>query len=102
MTQRQDDDAPTTVRGLAARAAGALVLDGLLNGAVFLSLITVIAGVLTKQATWIALAVAVGVAGMVLPWLAIARKWRDRRALLIALGVIVVQVAVLAVTWLNA
>lgn len=102
MTQRHDDDAPTTMRAFAARAAGGLVLDALLNGAVFLSLITVIAGVLTRQAAWIALAIGVGITGMVLPWIAIAQKWRDHRAVLVALGVIVVQVAVLAVIWLNA
>lgn len=96
------DDAPRTAGGLVVRAAGALALDGLLNGAVFLSLITVIAGVLTKDATWIALAVVVGFGGMALPWIAIAKKWRDRRAVLIAVGVIVVQVAALAVIWLNA
>ena len=102
MTQRPDDERPATTAGaFVARAAGALVLDGLLNGAVFLCLITVVAGVLTGQARWIALAVVVGVGGMALPWIAIAHKWRDPWALLIGLGVIVAQVTTLAVIWLN-
>lgn len=95
----EPDDAPRTAAGLAARAAGALVLDGLLNGAVLLSLITLIAGVLTHRPGWIALGVLVGLAGMVVTWWAIARRWRDRRALLLAVAVLVVQITTLALLW---
>ncbi|MEZ5097891.1 MAG: hypothetical protein R2731_18530 [Nocardioides sp.] len=93
------DDAPERVAGLVARAAGGLLVDALLNGAVFLSLITVIAGILTKRPGWIALAAVVGVAGMALPWYAIAKKWRDSRAWLVALGVLVVQLGTLGLLW---
>ena len=96
------DDAPRTTAGLVGRAAGAFVLDALLNGAVFFSLITVIAGVLTKQPGWVALGVVVGLAGMVLPWYAMAKKWRDSRAWLVAIGVLVVEIATMSVLWLVA
>jgi len=99
MTHPQDDDAPTTVGGFAVRAAGALVLDALLNGAVLLSVITLIAGVLTRSVPWATLGVTVGLAGSVLPWWAMAATWRDRRASVVAAGVIVVQIATLTVLW---
>ena len=96
------DDAPQTTAGLVGRAAGAFVLDALLNGAVFFSLITVIAGVLTRQVGWVALGVVIGLAGMALPWYAMAKKWRDSRAWLVAVGVLVVQIATMSLLWLVA
>ncbi|MFN8194623.1 MAG: hypothetical protein U0R80_10120 [Nocardioidaceae bacterium] len=96
------DDSPRSAAGLVGRAAGAFVLDLLLNGAVFFSLITVIAGVLTREPAWVALGVVVGLAGMALPWYAMARKWRDSRAWLVAAGVLVVEIATMAVIWFAA
>jgi|GEM_PF-4053768 len=102
MTHQQDDHAPTTVGGFAARAAGALVVDALLNGAVLLSVITLVAGVLTRSVPWVTLGVTVGLAGAVIPWWAMAAKWRDRRAVGVASGVIVVEIATMTLLWLCA
>ncbi len=99
MTQRRDDQAPTNWSGFAARAAGGLVLDSLLNGAVLLSLITLIAGVLTRSAGWVELGLVVGLAGITLPWWAMARRWGDRRVVVVALGVLVAEVTTMAVLW---
>jgi hypothetical protein len=88
--------------GFLARFVQGFVLDALTNGAVFLSLIVVIAGVITKQPGWIALGVVVGLAGMVLPWTGLARKWPDPVMWAVAVPVILVDIAVLALMWKRA
>jgi hypothetical protein len=96
---RSDD---MSAGGFIARFVQGFVLDAATNGAVFLSLIVLIAGVITKQPAWIALGVVVGLAGMVLPWTGLARKWSDPLMRTVALPVIVIDIAVLALMWKRA
>jgi hypothetical protein len=95
-----DDD--MSAGGFLARVMQGLVLDALTNGAAFLSLIVLIAGVITKQPAWIALGVVVGLVGMVLPWTGMARKWSDPVMWAVAVPVIVIDLAVLTLMWKRA
>ena len=97
---RPDDD--MGAGGFLARFVQGFVLDAATNGAVFLSLVVLIAGVITKQPAWIAVGVVVGLVGMALPWTGLARKWSDPVMWAVALPVIVVDLAVLTLMWKRA
>ena len=102
MTEPAREEADLTPTGLAGRVIGGLVLDSFVNGAVFLSLVTVIAGFVTKQPGWLALGLVVGGIGIVLPWVGVYRKWPEVRSLLIAAAVVVADLSALSAMWLGA
>jgi multisubunit Na+/H+ antiporter MnhC subunit len=101
-TDRPQGSDDMSAGGFLARIVSGFVLDAATNGAVFVSLIVLIAGFVTKQPAWIALGVVVGLAGMALPWTGLARKWSDPVMWAVALPVIVIDLAVLALMWKRA
>jgi hypothetical protein len=88
--------------GTGKAAAGlfeGFVRDACVNGSVFLSLITVIAGFVTGDALWMVVGVLVGVPGIVLPWLSVGRKWAVPKMWATVLAVIVADLAALTLMW---
>ena len=92
------DDDEGVGRGL-SRLVGGLLVDELTNGAVLFSLIVVVAAVVTQDPAFVALGVAVGLAGMVLPLLGVSRKWADTSMSLLVAAVLIADVATLWVLW---
>lgn len=99
-TPEQNDD--MGVVGGASRAIGGLLLEALTNGAVFLSLIVVIAAVITRNPPFLALGVAVGLVGIVFPWLGVYRKWPDASMTLVVVAVLLADFATLWLLWKRA
>ena len=103
MTQRRGWDPEGLPEGGTAKAAGGLfegfVRDGFVNGAVLLSLITVVAGFLTKDAASLVIGLVVGVPGLVLPWLSVGRRWSIPTVWVTVLAVIAADVAALVAMW---
>jgi hypothetical protein len=103
MNSRVQQDPEGLPSGGTVRAAGGLfegfLRDALVNGAVFLSLIVVVAGFLTKVPSWTIVGLAVGVPGIVLPWLAVGKRWPIPRVWMTLLGVYVVDLAALTLMW---
>ncbi len=100
MTHQDPEGLPEGGTGKAA--AGLLegfVRDATVNGTVLLSLVVAAAGFFVGETWAIALGLVVGVPGMVLPWLAVGRKWPIPRTWFTVLAVIVVDVVVLATMW---
>ena len=91
-----------TAAGFLARSVQGFVLDAATNGAVFVSLVVLVAGLVTAQPAWIALGIVVGIAGVVLPWTGLARTWSDPVMWAVALPVLLVDLAVLALMWKRA
>jgi hypothetical protein len=102
MTRQDPEGLP---EGGTGRAAAGLfegfLRDALVNGAVLLSLIVVVAGFVTKVGAWTAVGLVVGGAGIVLPWLAVGRRWPILTTWTIVFGVFVVDLALLTLMWFT-
>lgn len=102
MTRRGWDPEGLPEGGTAKAAGGVLegfARDALVNGAVLLSLITVVAGFLTKDTVSTVLGLAVGVPGILLPWLSVGRKWSIPTVWATVLAVLAADIAALVVMW---
>jgi hypothetical protein len=102
MTRQDPEGLP---EGGTGRAAAGLfegfIRDSLVNGAVLLSLIVVVAGFLTKVGAWSVVGLVVGGAGIVLPWLAVGKRWPILTTWMTVLTVVVVDLALLTLMWFT-
>ena len=102
MTARDPDRLPEG--GTAQATAGlfeGLLRDWVTNGAVLLSLILVVAGLVDGTSPWPVVGTLAGVLGMVVSFATIARKSPPGRAWLVVTTVLVVDAAMLAAIWLG-
>lgn len=102
------DDAPPGQRhgawGRFLRAAAAALVEGFLRetfvwGAVLFSILAAVFGATSGEPAWAVSMVAAGIAGTVLVFWSIARKWSFGRQWAVLLGVLVVQIALIVVLW---
>ena len=88
----------------AAAAAGlleGLARDALVTGAVLFGLITSVAGATSGEPAWVAAGLSVGVVGLVLPFVALGRKWSVGRTWLVLAGVLAAEVATMTLIWTS-
>jgi hypothetical protein len=100
MTHQDPEGLPEGGTGKAAAGLfEGFVRDATVNGSVFLSLVVAVAGFLTKETGLIVLGLVVGIPGMVLPWLAVGRRWPIPRTWFTVFAVIVADAIALTLMW---
>lgn len=101
--RRNPEELPQTHR--TAGAVGGLfegfLRDAMINGAVFFSLIVVVWGVLTQHPAGVVVGVVAGGIGIVLPWLALGRKWSASAQWTTVLAVLATDIAVMILLWVS-
>lgn len=103
------DDAPTQGQRRKAwggflRAAGAALAEGLLReafvwGAVLFSILAAVFGATAGDIVWAVPMVASGIAGIVLVFWSIGRRWSFGRQWLVLLSVVAVQIVLIVALW---
>lgn len=87
--------------GGTAKAAGGLLegvaRDWAVNGAVFFSLVVVVAGLFAGGTANVVIGLVIGITGIGLPWVAVGRRWPITRTWVAVFAVIVADVIALAV-----
>jgi hypothetical protein len=86
------------------RVAAIALAEGFLRetfvwGAVAFSIIAAVVGATSGEPAWAVTMVAAGIAGTVLVFWSIAKKWSFGRQWAVLLGVLVVQIALIVVLW---
>ena len=99
MSDSNPDDWPTDPEDSTGKSPGDLALDGFVNAATLLSLVTVVAGFLTEGTVWWVVGLLVGVPGMVLPWLAAGRKWSVPTRWATVVAVIAADAVAMTLMW---
>lgn len=86
--------------GVAAIAfAERFLRDTFVWGAVLFSIVAILIGVTSGSAAWAVVMAVAGVAGVVLVFWALARRWTFRRQWAVLLGVLLVQVVLILMQW---
>lgn len=95
------ESSPATVGGAVVDGVALLLRDALLNGAVLLSLVVGIGGVLTGRSPWLWLGPVIGVLGVAaaVPAMRERRNLQGRRVWAVVLVVLLVDVGVMALMW---
>jgi hypothetical protein len=99
------DDIPRTPSRTAVGAAVAagvlegLARDAMVTGAVLFSLITLVAGLTSEDLVVLALGLSTGLVGMVLPVVAVGRRWSVGRTWLVLIGILLADVAMMTLIW---
>lgn len=76
-----------------------LLRDTFVWGAVLFSIVAIIVGATSGSVAWAASMVVAGVAGIVLVFWALARRWTFGRQWVVLLGVLLVQILLIVLQW---